>query len=90
MEFVRNIPLKIAECIVRAVAAEFQKRSILFEKYNFGFRSIFFGPISVQLSNFHCCFCNTDASAETGDFLKRYIWSEKHISAFRSIVSGDM
>ena len=68
--------------ICRGVAAKFQKSSILFEKYNFGFGSIFFGPISVQLSNFHRCFYNTDASAETGDFLKRYIWSEKHIQKY--------
>ena len=43
--------------IFRGVAANFPKRSILFEKYNFGFRSIFFGPITVYFCNFHRCFC---------------------------------
>ena len=42
--------------VFRGDAAKFQKSSILFEKYNFGFRSIFFGPISVHLCNFHRCF----------------------------------
>ena len=42
--------------VFRGDAAKFQKSSIFFEKYNFGFRSIFFGPISVHLCNFHRCF----------------------------------
>ena len=40
----------------RGGAAKFPNRSILLKKYNFGFRSTFFGPISVYFCNFHRCF----------------------------------
>ena len=46
--------------LCRGVAAKFPNKSILFEKYVFGFKSIYFGPISVHLCHFHRCFGNTD------------------------------
>ena len=44
----------------RGVAAKFPNKSILLKKYNFGFRSIFFGPKSVYFCNFHHCFLPSD------------------------------
>ena len=43
--------------VSRGGASKFPNKSIMLEKYNFGFKSIFFCPISVCFCNFHRCFC---------------------------------
>ena len=45
--------------------AKFRNKSIMFEKYNFGFRSIFFGPISVHFEYFILVYGSTDPDAHT-------------------------
>ena len=61
----KKIILKKSTPICRGGAAKFPNRSIMFEKYNFSYRSIFFSPISVHFEDFIVVFGNTDPDAHT-------------------------